>query len=134
MATSAISSNSIHQDMHRYFQDRNSDLRKLGQALMSGDLAGARQEFAVIQDLGQSSPFGSGREFGVGERQNDFAAIGQALQSGDLQAAQQAFTELRSTAHRTHPQAPVASPMTSGGEAATSSTSTLRGSSLSVTA
>jgi len=131
MSTSAVFSNSIHQDMHTYFQERNSDLKKLGQALMSGDLSAARQEFAAIQDLAQKSPFGSGREFGVGERQNDFAAIGQALQSGDLQAAQQAFAELRSTAHRTHAEPPrVVFPMSSGDAAP----SAAPGSGLSVTA
>jgi len=133
MSTSAVSSNSIHQDMHTYFQERNSDLKKLGQALQSGDLSAARQEFAAIQDLAQNSPFGSGREFGVGERQNDFAAIGQALQSGDVQAAQQAFAELRNTAHRTHREPPpVMNPMSSSNEVSAPSSSL--GSGLSVTA
>ena len=119
--------------MHSYFQERNSDLKKLGQALQSGDLSTARQEFAAIQDLAQNSPFGSGREFGVAERPNDFAAIGQARQSGDLQAAQQAFAELRSTAHRTHKKPPpVVHPMASDNDASAFSSSAVRG--LSVTA
>ena len=135
MSTSAITGNSIHQDMHTYLQERNSDLKKLGQALMSGDLAAARQQFAAIRDLAQNSPFGGGREFGVGERQNDFAAIGQALQSGDLQAAQQAFAELRSTALRAHTEPPpVVFPMASGNDAPAPATSSAPGNGLSVTA
>jgi hypothetical protein len=80
-------------------------LQQLGQALQSGDLAGAQQEYGAIQSLGQNGPFANGDAFKVSQRQQDFAAIGQALQSGDLAAAQKAFADLKSTFqhHSTEP-------------------------------
>jgi hypothetical protein len=71
-------------------------LEQLGQALQSGDLAGAQQEYSAIQTLAQNGPF-NGNAFFVNQRQQDFTAIGQALQSGDLAGAQQAFTQLAAT-------------------------------------
>jgi len=97
MSTAAVSSNSIFQELQSFFQQRGSDLQQLGQALQSGDLAGAQQEFSAIQSLGQSGPFASGDAFRSNQRQQDLTAIGQALQSGNLAAAQQAFAQLQST-------------------------------------
>jgi hypothetical protein len=99
MSTAAVSSSSIFQELQSFFQRRGSDLQQLGQALQSGDLAGAQQEFSAIQSLAQSGPFASGDAFKSNQRQQDLTAIGQALQSGNLAAAQQAFAQLQSTFH-----------------------------------
>lgn len=95
MSTAGISSSSLVQGA-QYFQDRKSDLQQLGQALQSGDLSGAQQDFSTIQNLAQNGPFG-GNAFAVNQRQQDYTAIGQALQSGDIAGAQQAFAQLQST-------------------------------------
>jgi len=94
MSTSAISSLSLHQKLDVYFGVRHHEFRKLEQALESGDLSTAQQDFADIQNLGQRGPFPSGNAFWNPDRQQDFEAIGSALQSGDLAAAQLAFQQL----------------------------------------
>jgi len=104
MSTAAVSTSSIYQELQTFFQQRGSDLQQLGQALQSGDLAGAQKEFSAIQSLGQSGPFASGDAFKSSQREQDFAAIGQALQSGDLAGAQQAFAQLQNTFHHHHQQ------------------------------
>ena len=106
MSTAAVSTSSIYQELQAYFQQRGSDLQQLGQALQSGDLAGAQQEYDAIQSLGQNGPFANGDAFKVSQRQQDFAAIGQALQSGDLAAAQKAFADLKSTFQHHHSTEP----------------------------
>jgi hypothetical protein len=110
MSTAAVSTTSIYQELQTYFQARNSDLKQLGQALQSGDLATAQQEFSAIQNLGQGGPFANGNEFKSNQRQQDFNAIGQALQAGDLAGAQQAFAQLKGIFHHQHsvePQEPI---------------------------
>jgi hypothetical protein len=102
MSTAAVSTTSIYQELQTYFQARSSDLKQLGQALQSGDLAGAQQEFSAIQNLGQNGPFANGNAFKVSQREQDFAAIGQALQAGDLAGAQQAFAQLKGIDHHQH--------------------------------
>ena len=99
MSTAAVSTSSIYQELQSYFRQRGSDLQQLGQALQSGDLAGAQQEFSAIQTLGQSGPVANGDPFISSQREQDFQAIGQALQSGDLAGAQQAFAQLESDLH-----------------------------------
>jgi hypothetical protein len=106
MSTAAVSTSSIYQELQAYFQQRGSDLQQLGQALQSGDLAGAQKEYGAIQSLGQNGPFANGDAFKVSQRQQDFAAIGQALQSGDLAAAQKAFADLKSTFQHHHSTEP----------------------------
>ncbi len=96
-----------------YSRERGVDLRQLGQALQSGDLAGAQQAYATLTQLAQSAPWNTSAAasgnatastststtaaspFKYTQRAQDFAAIGQALQSGDLQGAQQAFAKLQ---------------------------------------
>jgi hypothetical protein len=97
MSTAAVSQTSIYQELQTYFQNRKTDLQGLGQALQSGDLSTAQQEFQAIQTLGQSGPFASGNPFANTTREQDFQAVGQALQSGNLSGAQQAFSQLAST-------------------------------------
>ena len=97
MSTSAVNSASINQQLQQYFQTRQSDLRQLGQALSSGNLTAAQNQFNNITALGESGPFAGGNAFKITGRQSDFTALGQALQSGDLAGAQQAFGALAST-------------------------------------
>jgi hypothetical protein len=97
MSTSAVSSSSLNQQLHQYFQTRASDLQQLGQDLQSGNVTGAQSDVANITSLGQSGPFPNGEPFINSTREQDFTAIGQALQSGDLAGAQQAFSDLKST-------------------------------------
>ncbi len=106
MSTSAISSVSLHQKLDAYFGLRHRDLRQLGQALQTGDLTSAQQEYAAIQNLGKRGPFSKGQPFLNSDRQQGFEAIGAALQSGDLAAARQAFEQLRSTLGKIDPASP----------------------------
>jgi hypothetical protein len=95
--TAADSASSIYQQLQAYRQQRQADLAQLGQALQSGDLAGAQSAFDTLTALGQSGPNKNGQPFQLAERAQDFQAIGQALQSGDLAGAQSAFAKLAST-------------------------------------
>jgi hypothetical protein len=97
MSTSAISPRSIQHKEEAYFRARHQDLDKLGAALESGDLAGAEQDYADIQNLGQQGPFPNGDAFLNTNREQDFQAVGEGLQSGDLTAARQAFGQLAGT-------------------------------------
>jgi hypothetical protein len=99
MSTTAVSSNSLYQQLQSFYQQRQADVKQLGQALKSGDLAGAQQAFNALQTLGQSGPFANADPFSNNQREQDFVAIGQALQSGDLAGAQQAFSALQSSFH-----------------------------------
>ena len=96
MSTSAVTSTSPTQ-LQQYFQTRQGDLRQLGQALSSGDLAGAQTAYNKIVSLGQNGPLASGNPFVIKQREQDFTNIGQALQSGHLAGAQQAFSTLAAT-------------------------------------
>jgi hypothetical protein len=113
MSTSAVSSSSLNQQIQQYFHTRQSDLHDLGQALGTGDLAGAQTEYSSIAQLGQTGPFSSGNAFSNPQREADFTAIGTALQSGDLTAAQQAFSNLKSTFENNNggQPAPIATPI-----------------------
>jgi hypothetical protein len=97
MSTSAISSASLYQEIQQYYQTRQSDLKQLGEALQSGDLAGAKAAFNAIVALGKSGPFAGGNPFKINQREGDFNALGQALQSGNLADAQAAFATLQAT-------------------------------------
>jgi len=126
MSTSGVSSVSLNSQVQSYFQTRNSDVKQLGAALKSGNLAAAQTAFNNITALGQGGPFGSGKAFLGSQRQQDFNAIGQALQSGDLAGAQQAFAALKATVKTDHPieitsnAGNVASPVDSGSSASES--------------
>lgn len=97
MSTSAVTSTSATQPLQQYFQTRQGDLKQLGQALSSGDLAGAQAAYNKIVSLGQNGPFAGGNPFVIPQREQDFTNLGQALQSGDLAGAQQAFSTLAAT-------------------------------------
>jgi hypothetical protein len=126
MSTSAISSISMHQKLDVYFGVRHHELRKLEQALESGDLANAQQDYADIRNLGQRGPFPSGNAFWNSDRQQDFEAIGSALQSGDLAGAQQAFQQLTSTFKHKDPSTHQPTEVASGGDPASGTAATAR--------
>lgn len=69
-------------------QQAQANLATLAQSLQAGNLAGAQQAFAALQ---QNAPPGQNNPL-----QKQLAAVGQALQSGNLAAAQQAFAALQS--------------------------------------
>jgi hypothetical protein len=127
MSTAAVSTNPLQQDLQTYFQDRQTDLQQLGQALTAGDVSGAQQDYDAIQTLAQNGPLTGGEAFAVNQREQDFTSIGQSLQSGDLAGAQQAFAALQSTftSHRvfdppaTGGPAPVVQPVTADSTATT---------------
>lgn len=97
MSTAAVSSSALNSTLQQYFQTRHTDLKQIGQALSSGDLAGAQTAFNNIVTLGQNGPFPGGNPFKINQREQAFTAIGTALQAGDLAGAQKAFSELGST-------------------------------------
>ncbi len=136
MSTSAVSSLSLYKELQAYFGVRHHDLQKLGNALQSGDLAGAQQEFANIQNLGKHGPLANGNPFISSQRESDFEAIGSALQSGDLAGASQAFSQLQSTFVRpTQPPVPEpAAGSSSNASAGSTSSAAVHGSGVSVIA
>ena len=115
MSTAAVSGNSLNQQIHQFFQTRQTDLHQLGQALTAGDLAGAQAAFSNIVALGNNGPFARGNAFKLTPREQDFNALGQALQAGDLAGAKQAFGALKATFQREghQPLPPVPSPAAS---------------------
>jgi hypothetical protein len=104
----ANNATSIYQQLQAYRQQRQADLAQLGQALQSGDLAGAQSAFVTLTALGQSGPNQGGATFSRADRNQDFQAIGQALQSGDFAGAQSAFASLSSTFGKQSQQAQTA--------------------------
>jgi len=111
MSTSAISSLSLQYKLDEYVRVRHQDLDQLGQALESGDLSSAQQDYAEIQNLGKRGPLPNGDPFLNSNRQQDFLAIGSAVQSGDLAGARQAFGQLASSFGRVAPQVPDPTPV-----------------------
>lgn len=95
MSTQAISGLSIYQELQAFYQNRQTDLQTLGNALQSGDLNAAQQAYKQLVGLGQSGPFGNQEPFARANRAQDFEAIGKALSSGDLAGAQAAFAQLQ---------------------------------------
>jgi hypothetical protein len=94
MSTGAVSSLSIFQELQGFYQNRQTDLKQLGSALQSGDLAGAQQAYNTLAALGQSGPFSNSEPFSKSSRVQAFNALGEALQAGDLARAQTAFATL----------------------------------------
>ena len=104
-SAAADNASSIYQQLRAYRQQRLADLTQLGQALQSGDLAGAQSAFNALTALGQTGPNKNGQAFSRVDRAQDFQAIGQALQSGDLAGAQSAFANLSGTFDKQNHQA-----------------------------
>jgi hypothetical protein len=95
--SSTSGAESIYQQLQDFRSARKTDLQKLGQALSSGDLTTAQQDYQNLVTLGQQGPFAGGGAFRRSDRAQDLQAIGQALQSGSLTSAQQAYATLEST-------------------------------------
>jgi hypothetical protein len=96
MSTAPVSATSIYQEIQSFYQNRQSDLSQLGQALQNGDLAGAQQAYSTLVSLGQEGPFANSEPFYNSSRTQEFETIGQDLQNGDLAGAQAAFAQLTS--------------------------------------
>jgi hypothetical protein len=94
MSTAAVSSTSIFQELQSFYQNRQSDLKQLGDALQSGNLNGAQQAYTTLAQLGQDGPFANSEPFSKSSRAQAFNAVGEALQAGDLARAQTAFATL----------------------------------------
>jgi hypothetical protein len=91
-----------------YFKERRAEVQQLNEALKSGDLATAQQDYNKIVALG-NNVLHRDNPFLRSDRGLDFNAIGGALQSGDLAGARQAFAALENTYKRP----PAASPSSS---------------------
>ncbi len=84
------SSNSAAAALQVKLQQARANFDKLQQSLAAGNLAGAQQAFAALQQTAapaQNNP-----------QQNRIEALGQALKSGNVAAAQQAFSALQAAA------------------------------------
>ena len=105
MSVSPISSvDNTYQTYQANWQNNFSQVRQgfksLASALQSGDLTGARQAFAALQQSLPNSSAGNQTQTGQpGSGQNqfatDFTALGQALQSGNVTQAQKALATLQ---------------------------------------
>jgi len=104
MSISSISSDpTVSQNYVSPFQQVRKDFAALKTSLTSGDLAGAQQAFATLQqdmqDIGQAQnsqqSAAATATAASGPLDNDLAAIGNALQKGDLNGAQTAFATLQ---------------------------------------
>lgn len=79
-----------------YFKERAAEVKELSEALSSGDLAAAQQDYNNIVALGNNI-LHKDNPYLRADRGLDFNAIGGALQNGDLDGARQAFAALEST-------------------------------------
>jgi hypothetical protein len=79
-----------------YFKERRAEMEQLNDALKSGNLASAQQDYNNLVTLGKNG-LQRDNPFYRSDRGLDFNAIGGALQNGDLTGAQQAFATLQST-------------------------------------
>src|SRR5208282_2947137 len=95
MSTAAVSSLSIFQELQTFQQSRQADLKQLGSALQSGDLAGAQQAYQALAVLGEDGPFANSEPFSKSNSAQAFNALGEAVQAGDLTRAQAAFSALK---------------------------------------
>src|SRR3981081_3957119 len=100
MSIAAVSSLSIFQELQSFYQNRQTDLKQLGSALQSGDLASAQQAYNTLAVLGEGGPFANSEPFSKSSRVQAFNAIGEALQAGDLARAQASFATL--TGHQSN--------------------------------
>jgi hypothetical protein len=83
-------------NLKTYFKERTSEVQQLNQALKSGDLATAQQDYNKIVALGNHL-IQRDNPFFRPNRALDFNAIGGALQNGDLAGARQAYDALQNT-------------------------------------
>lgn len=75
--------------------NRRQDFTELANALQSGNLQGAQQAYAQLEQS-QGAQSASSSSSSNNPITADFAALGKALSSGDLSQAQSAFSQLQS--------------------------------------
>jgi len=102
----------------KYLSERRPEVQQLKDALQSGDIAAAQQDYKNLIALG-NNVLGKDNPFVRSDRALDFDAVGGALQNGDLAGAQQAFATLESTfQQKLPPDTNLISPTTTVGTAA----------------
>ena len=88
------------------FKQRGQDFKALGNALQSGDLAGAQQAFAALQKDTQTIQSAQSQPSGQNSPgSQDFKTLESALNAGDLSGAQKAFATVQQdlqTARKSH--------------------------------
>ena len=80
----------------KYVRERQPELQKLNEALKSGDLVAAQQDYNNLVALG-NNVIHRDNPFLRSDRALDFDAIGGALQNGDLAGARRAVAALENT-------------------------------------
>ena len=100
MTVSNVSStlSSYPPDTQSPWKRPGQDFKALQSALQSGDLTGAQQAFATLQQDQQNAPHaakGPGASALATQVSQDFQALQSALSSGDLSGAKQAFATLK---------------------------------------
>jgi hypothetical protein len=116
--TSSVTTPNPVTSFQAYLKQRRPEVQQLKDALQSGDLAAAQQDYTNLVALGNKDL--GGKNFLGPDRQLDFNAIGGALQNGDLAGAQQAFASLEATFK--HQPAGVNNPSSTSAPAASEST------------
>lgn len=101
----------------KYLSERRPEVQQLKDALQSGDIAAAQQDYNNLVALG-NKVLGKDNPFVRSDRAFDFDAVGGALQNGDLAGAQQAFATLERTFQKLPPVTDPASSTTAPGTAA----------------
>ena len=109
--TSSTTSPNQKTNLQDYFKKRTAEVEQLSQALKSGDLAAAEQDYNNIVALGNKF-IHRDNPFFRSDRGLDFNAIGGALQNGDLAGARQALAALENT-YRLPPASPASAPSSS---------------------
>jgi hypothetical protein len=112
MSISGVSTVAFPQTQPSQLQQQRTYFDQLQQSLSSGNLSGAQQAFASLQqNLPTPASGQNGNQTGSqtgnpnspsSQIQQDFAAVGQALQSGDLSGAQQAFQKFQQDVQSAH--------------------------------
>jgi len=82
--------------LQAYFKARQPDVQQLKDAVLSGDLAAAKQAYNNLVSLSKTQ-LDRNNPFFRSDRAADFSAIGSALASGNLAGAVQAFVSLHDT-------------------------------------
>ena len=94
MAVGGILSSTLFQALQggqSNVQNQQNEFQQLGQALQSGNLAEAQQDFATLTQNAPAATQGNTNN----TVSQAFSALGQALQSGNLNAAQQDYATVQ---------------------------------------
>jgi hypothetical protein len=113
-----VATNAKSAFWQKYLSERNPEVQQLKDALQSGDLAAAQQDYNNLVALG-NKVLHKDNPFLRSDRALDFNAIGGALQNGDLDGARKAFAALENT----YKLPPAANPSSSPTATATASAS-----------